>query len=295
MAKNKRCPLQEECERKCTYQGHELDCDYYHINARKDYYIDNQEEIRREIEKKDMEEYWARRLAEEDDDEEEYIQDEYEDKPKPEVTYLDGPMGVTEKIKKAMYETAKQFVYIGFLLWEVQEYGYYSEKGYADVYEYAETELGFKRSSTKNFIAINIKFGSREVKDGWNMIQQRTMFLQPKYEKFSYSQLCEMLSMSAAKRETVTPDMTIKQIREIKKQPEPDLPPEMETIPIPMPEDKTPGQTSGQEEKLKATSLNNIWKDIPEEVIKTLVKAAGLRYNPNSHWDITIQRHFNGY
>ena len=77
---------------------------------------------------------------------------------------------VTEKIKKAMYETAKQFVYIGFLLWEVQEYGYYSEKGYADVYEYAETELGFKRSSTKNFIAINIKFGSREVKDGWNMM-----------------------------------------------------------------------------------------------------------------------------
>lgn len=294
MAKNKRCPLQEECEKKCNYQGHELDCDYYHVNARKDYYIDDQEEIRREIEKKDMEEYWDRRLAEESEDEEEYIPDEYEDKPKPEVTYLDGPNGVTEKIKKAMYETAKQFVYIGFLLWEVQEYGYYSEKGYADVYEYAETELGFKRSSTKNFIAINIKFGSREIKNGWNTIQQRTMFLQPKYEKFSYSQLCEMLSMSETKRKIITPDMTVKQIREIKRQPEPDLPPEMETIPIPMPEDQTAGQTSGQEEKLKATSVNNIWKDIPEEVIKTLVKAAGLRYNPNSHWDITIQRHFNG-
>ena len=39
MAKNKRCPLQEECEKKCSYQGHELDCDYYHVNARKDYYM----------------------------------------------------------------------------------------------------------------------------------------------------------------------------------------------------------------------------------------------------------------
>lgn len=102
-----------------------------------------------------------------------------------------------------------------------------------------------------------------------------------------------MLSMSAAKRETITPDMTIKQIREIKRQPEPDLPPNMETIPIVLPEDKPSGQTSGQEENLKATALNNLWVDIPEEVIKVLVKAAKLRYNPNSHWDITIQRHSN--
>ena len=167
MTKNKRCPLQEECEKKCSYQGHELDCTYYHTNARKDYYIEDQEEIREELEKKSDEEYWARRLAEiVETDEEDDDSDESEDKPSPEVTYLDGPMGVTEKIKKAMYDAARQFVYIGFLLWEVQEYGYYGEKGYADVYEYAEAELGFKRSSTKNFIDINIKFGSIEVKDG---------------------------------------------------------------------------------------------------------------------------------
>ena len=115
MAKNKRCPLQEECEKKCYYQGHGLDCDYYHLNARKDYYIEDQEELRKAIERKADEEYWEKWLAEESKDEEEYVPDEYEDKPKSEVTYLDGPMGVTEKIKKAMYGTAKQFVYIGFL------------------------------------------------------------------------------------------------------------------------------------------------------------------------------------
>ena len=147
MAKNKRCPLQEECERKCSYQGHELDCDYYHVNARKDYYIEDQEEIRRKIEKKEEEEYWEKWLAEKDEDEEDCSPEEYKNEPLPEVTcpdtptesdvpqgtkpslHLHGSFGVTEKIKQAMYEAAKQFVYIGFLLWEVQTYGYYKEAG----------------------------------------------------------------------------------------------------------------------------------------------------------------------
>jgi len=75
------------------------------------------------------------------------------------VTFLDGPNGVTEKIKKAVYDVTRTFVYIGLLLYKVQAYRYYEEKGYQSVYEYAEAELGFKRSSTKNFIAINSVFG----------------------------------------------------------------------------------------------------------------------------------------
>lgn len=147
--------------------------------------------------------------------------------------HLDGDMGVTEKIKRAMYDAARQFVYIGFLLWEVEEYNYYSEKGYQNVYEYAETELGFKRSSTKNFIAINGEFGCEDTKKIGGIAHERKMSLQPKYEKFNYSQLCEMLSMSDAKRERVQPDMTIKQIREIKKEPEFELEPNVETIALP--------------------------------------------------------------
>ena len=108
------------------------------------------------------------------------------------VTYLDGPNGVTEKIKRAMYDVARQFVYIGFLLYEVQEYRYYLEKGYESVYEYAETELGFKRSSTKNFIAINYEFGCRNGRETGGIAHQRTISLQSQYEQFNYSQLCEM-------------------------------------------------------------------------------------------------------
>lgn len=48
---NDRCPLQVECERKCTYEGHELDCDYYSCNARDELVIEDQETIRRQHER----------------------------------------------------------------------------------------------------------------------------------------------------------------------------------------------------------------------------------------------------
>ena len=52
---NKRCPFQQECERKCEYELHELDCDYYFNNAFGDFIIKDQEEIREARERTDEE------------------------------------------------------------------------------------------------------------------------------------------------------------------------------------------------------------------------------------------------
>lgn len=330
---NDRCPLQGECEKKiCSFSGHELDCDYYHSFARPGYEIEDQEAIRF---KREDEAMMAAYEASSDDpdaaqrerwrlgdftypDEEDGGEDaespsaaeiaavaplELDEDILPPVEvlpaslHLDGDTGVTEKIKKAMYDAANQFVYIGFLLWEVQEYGYYREKGYSSVYEYAETELGFKKSSTKNFIAINYEFGCRDDRPR-GIAHQRTMSLQPQYKQFKYSQLCEMLSMSDKQREKVTPDMTVKQIRDLKRgEAEPDLPPNMETIPIPLPDDALDsGQTSGQSEKfVQSCVVNNCWADIPGELLFDLFKlvpsGAKVRYNPRSCYDITIKLH----
>ena len=167
------------------------------------------------------------------------------------INYLTGELGVTEKIKRAMYEAAKQFVYIGFLLWEVKQYRYYEASGYQDIYDYAEKELNFKKSSTKNFIAVAETFGNKYYKQfNEKYCTLPTMTLKPEYKDFKYSQLVEMLAMSDTKRKQVTPDMTIKQIREIKKEPEFALAPEYETMSLDLPEpDQGPadeGQTSGQ-------------------------------------------------
>lgn len=134
------------------------------------------------------------------------------------TNHLDGEYGVTNKIKQAMYDAAKQFVYIGFLLYEVETYGYYREKGYETVFDYAAQELGFKKTTTKNMIAINYAFGCRNEREYGGIANSRTMSLQPAYEKFNYSQLTEMLSMSEKQRSQVTQDMSIRKIREIKKQ-----------------------------------------------------------------------------
>lgn len=66
---NDRCPLQIECERKkCDFIHTELECPYYSANARKDYYIDDQEEIRNRRDREAMEEAYLASLGDDDDD-----------------------------------------------------------------------------------------------------------------------------------------------------------------------------------------------------------------------------------
>lgn len=161
------------------------------------------------------------------------------------ISHLHGSNGVTEKIKKAMYESAKQFVYIGFLLKEVRDYKYYGEGGYEDVYTYAEFELGFKRSSTKNFIAIAETFGIQEWKYQGITQKSQSMSLQPEYEKFNYSQLVELLAMSPAQRQAAKPEMTVRDLRSMKQKDR-----EEAIRSTPQPPSMLPqvtGQTSGQE------------------------------------------------
>ena len=200
------------------------------------------------------------------------------------VTFLDGNMGVTEKIKKAMYDIAKNFVYIGYLLWEVQEYEYYKEKGYKNVYEYAETELNFKRTTTKNMIAINREFGCAKqylrdnIETGYS---GPSMHLQQSYEKFQYSQLCEMLSMAPAQRSSVTPNMTVKEIRAMKSGQTSD---QNALITSSTTRNKVSGQTSDQ----ISVTINNVWVDIDKDLLSSILKAAGI---PNRFkcWRIQIE------
>lgn len=70
--KNTRCPLQQECEKKCEFEGHELECSYYSANAIEGKTIPDQEEIRRRNEaEKDLADYEAELDAIELDDDSE--------------------------------------------------------------------------------------------------------------------------------------------------------------------------------------------------------------------------------
>ena len=66
---NDRCPLQVECERKkCDFIHTELKCPYYSVNARKDYYIDDQEEIRERQYREQQDAQFLESLGDDDDD-----------------------------------------------------------------------------------------------------------------------------------------------------------------------------------------------------------------------------------
>ena len=199
--------------------------------------------------------------------------------------YLSGPNGVTEKIKLAMYEVAKSFVYIGFLLWEVQEYRYYVTTGYKDVYDYAQQELGFKRTSTKNFINVATVFGNKYYKsEVASHAFLPTMQLKPEYKDFNYSQLVEMLSMSDKKRSQVTPNMTVRQIRELKKEPEFELEPDYETVPLELPDVQPVGQTSDRVLSYSLTFDRAEWEIIVDNL------EDNIKYNDSEPGELEVMR-----
>ncbi len=216
--------------------------------------------------------------------------------------HLHGERGVTQKIKRAMYDAAKEFVYIGFLLWEVKEYEYYYEGDYESVYEYAEAELGFKRSSTKNFIAIAETFGT--VKKGCDTTH--TMSLQKEYSDYNYSQLTEMLAMSPAQREKANPSMTIRDLRSLKQKDREEA--IRNTPPPPSMQQASTGQTSGQKEptieEIEAENkrmaelyaienniaiINGETTQITHYVLAELCRLAGIKYIDWEDYEITIK------
>lgn len=132
---------------------------------------------------------------------------------------------ITNRIKQCVYNITSNFVEIGFRLWECEHYHYYSELGYDNVCDYAAAELGFKKSSTRNFIRVYDRFCSHKLIQSAAKSQNSSFIsgnytLLSEYKNFSYSQLTELLSLSDEQITVIAPkpEDTIKQLREKKKE-----------------------------------------------------------------------------
>ncbi|MDE6709997.1 MAG: hypothetical protein K2J76_05860, partial [Oscillospiraceae bacterium] len=111
----------------------------------------------------------------------------------------------TNRIKQCIYNVTSNFIEIGFRLWECERYQYYKELGFDNVCEYALHELGFKKSSTRNFIRVYERFCNHNVvKNAANDTSnarlqtniQGNYTLLSEYKNFTYSQLTELLALS---------------------------------------------------------------------------------------------------
>lgn len=109
-----------------------------------------------------------------------------------------------EQTRQDLQDAGKSFFKVCFRLYEAKNCNYPIALGYSDIYELAESEFGFKRSTTASYIAICHRFmyGQMFVAEGW--------------KDYSFSQLVEMLPIKYINKAALPPTCTVKQIREWK-------------------------------------------------------------------------------
>lgn len=109
-------------------------------------------------------------------------------------------------IKDESVKIQKSFVKIGWYLKHIRDNELYKEEGYTNIWECAADQLGYSQSTASRFINICEKFSKNH----------NSPELDEKYVGFDKSQMIEMLPLKEEQLEKITPDMTVKQIREIK-------------------------------------------------------------------------------
>lgn len=102
------------------------------------------------------------------------------------------------------------FIATGYYMKYIRDHELFREDGYESIWEFAEDNYGIKKSTASRWMAMNDKFSQ-----GGN-----SPVLAEEFRGFEKSQLQEMLYLDDKQIETVTPNMTVKEIREVRK-PEP--------------------------------------------------------------------------
>ena len=109
-------------------------------------------------------------------------------------------------IRARLRSAARDVIAVGYFLKNIRDNQLYQEAGYGNIWDYAAGQFGFSRSTASRYMARNDKFSK-----GGN-----SPIMDERYQDFSKSQLQEMLSLDEEQLEQVTPDMTVKQIRELR-------------------------------------------------------------------------------
>lgn len=122
---------------------------------------------------------------------------------------------LTAQIRNNLSNIITGFVKIGFVLNVIKQEELYKkgkEKSFNSIYDYAKETFGLSKTNVKNFTNIVVTFAKRNEK---GVILPE---LKEEYKEYSASQLVELLSLTELEREEITPDMTISEIRDKKKE-----------------------------------------------------------------------------
>lgn len=110
-------------------------------------------------------------------------------------------------LREKMDVMKKNFIAAGYYMKYIRDNELYREDGYESIWEFAEDNYRIRKSTASRWMAMNDKFSQ-----GGN-----SPILAAEFRGFEKSQLQEMLYLDDKQIEEVTPDMTVKEIREVRK------------------------------------------------------------------------------
>ena len=117
-----------------------------------------------------------------------------------------------QEFKKALdtelYNQAEGFVRTGYLLKVARDTDILRESGYTTVAEFAHTEYGLTKDVVSRYIAINDRYSEGGYSDR----------LQEQYQGYGVAKLQDMLTLPDAIIEVMSPEMTRKDIQEVKRE-----------------------------------------------------------------------------
>ena len=117
-------------------------------------------------------------------------------------TYKDFKLEMDKEIRAA----AAGFVKIGYLLKVARDTDVLRESGYQSVAEFAKAEYGLEKDVVSRYIAINDRYSENGYSE----------YLQEKYSSYGVAKLAEMITLPEEIAEQIQPDMTRKEIQELK-------------------------------------------------------------------------------
>lgn len=118
-----------------------------------------------------------------------------------------------------MTDIRRHYIRLGFHLNEFDNRLGYWDFGFATLYDFCEANLGLDKGAVSRCINVYREFNAKDdcKRIGNYESHGRAMDLSERWKDYSYTQLCEMLPLTEDQRKKLTPDMTVKQIREYKK------------------------------------------------------------------------------
>ena len=176
--------------------------------------------------------------------------------------YLETTYDEAKRIIRANLNTmSRSFIAVGFYLKHIRDNGLYQEDGYHDIWEFAADQYGIQRSTASRWMAMNDRFS----------VGGNSPVLLEEYRDFGKSQLQEMLYLPEEKLSEATPDMTVKKIRELRREEaEVEEGPEEEPVSIP--------------EEEPVSILGYPLREYPEGSLLT-VPGCGKQDCFSCHWD----------